>query len=56
MKKMTLKQHQIEENKFSYQVMLVVNDVVPHVGSLLSERQANKYCRDNQWTVTIKPE
>lgn len=53
MKKVTLKQEQIEENKWNYRVLGVVNATKPKIHSVLSEAQANKFCRDPKWNVTI---
>lgn len=53
MKKLTLKQQQIEENKYQYRVLQVVNSVKPKVNAALSEAEASRFCRDVKWSVTI---
>ncbi len=53
MKKLTLKQDQIEENKWQYQVLGLVNAIKPKIHSTLTEAEANKFCRDPKWSVTI---
>jgi len=54
MKRMTLKQNQIEANTFEYLVVQVVDATNPKVDERLSERQAARYCSDVNWSVTIK--
>jgi len=56
MKKMTLKQAQIEEKKFEYLVVQVVNSTKPKVGERLTEAATASYCNNAAWTVTIKGE
>jgi len=56
MKKLILKQEQVEENKWQYRVQGVVNHIKPKVGSVLTETEANKFCRDVKWNVVIKSE
>jgi len=54
MKKLNLMQEQIEETKYQYRVAQVVNHTKPKIGDVLTEREANTFCRDINWTVTIK--
>jgi len=54
MKKLNLKQIQIEEKKFQYLVIQVVNDTKPKVGERLTEAATASYCNNAAWTVTIK--
>jgi len=54
MKRLTLTQQQIEENKYQYRVLQVVNYTKPKIGTVLSEAEAQRYCASAHWTVTIK--
>jgi hypothetical protein len=54
MKRLNLKQSQIEENKFEYLVVQVVDSPNPKIGERLTETQVNSFCANAQWTVTIK--
>ena len=56
MKKLFLKQHQVAEERFRYEVIQVVNQTTPRIGSLLSESETDLFCEDPTWNVTIKPE
>lgn len=56
MKKLMLKQHQHEENKFVYRVLQVVNATKPKINAVLSEGEVAHYCNDAAWVVTIKGE
>ena len=56
MKKLILRQEQIEENKWQYRVMQVTNAVSPKVGSVLSESETKRFCHNDSWSVTIKGE
>lgn len=56
MKKLTLKQHQIEENKYLYRVIQVVDATNPKIGEQLSEDTVASFCNNASWAVTIKGE
>ncbi len=56
MKRLTLKQVQYAEKRFSYLVKQVVNSTTPKVGERLSEAHTSSYCNNVAWTVTIQGE
>lgn len=53
MKKLTLKQEQVAENKWQYRVLGVVNHIKPKIGAVLTEAEASRFCRDQKWNVNI---
>jgi hypothetical protein len=55
-KKLILKQEQINENEWQYRVLQATNFTSPKINTVLSEDSAKRYCLSNDWSVTIKGE
>ena len=54
MKRLTLEQSKVGENKYQYRVIQLINAINPKIGKVLTEVEATQLCNNSAWTVTIK--